>query len=83
MTAAKFLRELCMTHTRILEHIATIHLSSGLKAEAIRYGPIMLLSKPLEQNQGYASLRIALTGSFGLNRRRVAIALLGVREQAL
>ena len=65
MNGPEFLRELRKIHPDLPVIIVTGYPDSELMLEASRYGPLMLLSKPVNKDQALSSMRIALDGALG------------------
>jgi excisionase family DNA binding protein len=63
MNGVEFLRRLRKEHGDVPVLIITGYPSSDLMRQAVQYGPITLLPKPLEQRQLLRSVRVALKGA--------------------
>lgn len=63
MNGVEFLRRFRQEHADIPVMVVTGYPDSDLMRQAMRYGPITLLAKPVEKEQLLRSLRIVLRGS--------------------
>ena len=72
MNGPQFLAELRASHPYLPVIIVTGHPDSKLMAEAMRYGPLLLLSKPIEPAQLERALRLALGEEALKGRTRIA-----------
>jgi len=68
MSGVEFLRRFREEHADIPVLVVTGYPDSDLMAQAMRYGPVTLLPKPVEQEQLLRSVRIALGGSLAGRR---------------
>jgi len=69
MTGPEFLKELRQTHSRIPVVIVTGYPEGELTAEAMKFGPLLLLSKPVEAAEMEKMVRLVAGDRLARNLR--------------